>query len=211
MYNPLYRSVYSACLALVALLFVACTAVPISSMYSLSKIDPMQTDPEQIRVAIRVNESVNASRGSAQITMAYKAEDGSIDEEHEFDVQLTAAQTLTPKLTRGLLPGEQVTVMSLSPQDARTMRDLQQRLFKYQAADGDGDGSFNLRLGDLCLDKALPDGDIPLTLFLKTESDEDYIVFIKTELHDLFSDTDSDIDALPFCEEMVDEDVAVVE
>jgi hypothetical protein len=32
----------------------------------------------------------------------------------------------------------------------------------------------------------------------------------KTELHDLFSDTDSDIDALPFCEEMVDEDVVVV-
>ena len=173
-------------------------AVPISSMYSLSKIDPMRIDPGQIRVAVRVNESVNASCGS-------------IDEEHEFDVQLTAAQTLTPKLTRGLLPGEQVTVMSLSPQDARTMKDLQQRLFKYDAADGDGDGSFNLRLGDLCLDKMLPGGDIPLTLFLKTESHEDYIVFIKAELHDLFSDNDSDIEALPFCEEMVDEDVVLLD
>jgi len=190
-----------ACLALVALLFVACTSVPISSMYSLSKIDPMKTDPEQIRVAIRVNESVNAAHGSAQITIGYKAEDGSIDEEHEFEVQLTNAQTLTPKLTKGMLPGEKVTVMSLSPKDARTMRELQQRLYKYNAIDGDGDGSFGLRLQELCLDKDLPDGDIPLTLFLKTEHHEDYIVFIKTELHDLFSDTDSDIDAVPFCEE----------
>jgi hypothetical protein len=202
MHAPLSRSIHSACLSLVALLFVSCTAVPISSMYSLSKIDPMKTDPEQIRVAIRVNESVNATRGSAQITVGYKAEDGSIDEQHEFDVQLTPAQTLTPQLTRGLLPGEQVTVMGLSPEDARTMRDLQQRLFKYKAADGDGDGSFTLRLAELCLDKELPEGDVPLTLFLKTENHEDYIVFIKTELHDMFSDTGSDIEKLPFCEEL---------
>jgi hypothetical protein len=207
MHSPWYRSFYCVCLAQIALLFVACTSIPISSMYSLSKIDPMQTDPEQIRVAIRVNESVNATRGSAQIGITYTADDGSIDEEHEFDVQVTSAQTLTPKLTRGLKPGEQVTVMSLSPQDARTMKDLQQRLFKYKAAGGDGDGSFTLRLGDFCLDKTLPDGDIPLTLFLKTENQEDYIVFIKTELHDLFSDNDGDFEKLPFCDEMVDEDV----
>lgn len=198
-----------ACLALVALLFVACTAIPISSMYSLSKIDPMKTDPEQIRVAIRVNESVNAAHGSAQITISYKAEDGSIDEQHEFEVQLTSAQTLTPKLTRGMLPGEKVTVMSLSPKDARTMKELQQRLYKYKAADIEGRGSFGLRFGELCLDKDLPAGDIPLTLFLKTEIHDDYIVFIKTDLHDLFSDTDSDIDAVPFCEEMVVEDTVV--
>jgi len=176
-------------------------------MYSLSKIDPMKLDPEQIRVAIRVDESVNATRGSAQITIGYKAEDDSIDEEHAFDVQLTSAQLLTPKLTRGLLTGEKVTVMSLSQEDAKIMKDLQQRLYKYKANDGDGEGSFSLRLAELCLDKELPDGDVPLTLFLKTESHEDYIVFIKTELHDLFSDTNSDIEALPFCEEMAVADV----
>ena len=197
------------CFALVALLLVACTSVPISSMYSLSKIDPMKTDPEQIRVAIRVDESVNAEHGSAQITIGYQAEDGSIDEEHEFDVQLTSTQTLTPMLTKGMLPGERVTVMSLSPENAHTMRDFQQRLYQHKVAHGnsDNDGSFGLRLQDLCLDKALPEGDIPLTLFLKTEGREDYIVFFKTELHDLFSDTDSEIDELVFCEDMAVGDV----
>ena len=197
----------SACLALVALLFEACTAIPISSMYSLSKIEPLQTNPEHIRVAIRVNESVNATHGSAQIIIGYKAEDGSIDEEYEFDVRLTSAQTLTPKLTRGMLPGERVTVMSLLPQDARIMKDIQQRVYKYDAAGGDGDGIFSLRLRKLCLDKKLPDGDIPLTMFLRTESHEDYIVFVRYELHDLFSDTNSDIDSLPFCEDMLAEEV----
>ena len=63
---------------------------------------------------------------------------------------------------------------------------------------------------DLCLDSALPDRDIPLTLFLKTETYEDYIVFIKYELHDLFSDADGDIDALTFCkDENVEVDAAV--
>ena len=206
MHTSPHRSIHSLSLALVTSLLVACTAIPISSMYSLSKIEPMNIDPEQIRVAIRVDESVNAAHGNAQITMGYKAEKAGIDEEHEFDVQLTSAQTLTPKLTRGKLAGERVTVMSLSAEDARTMRDFQQRLYQYKAAGIDGDGSFSLRLKDLCLDSALPDGDIPLTLFLKTESDEDYIVFVKHELHDLFSDTDSDIDALTFCEEMNVED-----
>ena len=64
---------------------MACTAIPISSMYSLSKIEPMNIDPEQIRVAIRVDKSVNAAHGNAQITMGYKAEKAGIDEEHKFD------------------------------------------------------------------------------------------------------------------------------
>jgi hypothetical protein len=201
------RSIRSLCLALVTLQFVACTSVPISSLYSLSKLDPMKTDPEQIRVAIRVNESVNATLSNTQITTGYKADDGSIDEEHQFVVQLNSAQTLTPKLTRGLLSGERVTVMSLSPQDAQIMRDFQQRLASYLADGGDGDGSFSLRMRELCLDKPLPDGKIPLTLFLKTENQDDYIVFVKTELHDAFSDNDSNVDDLPFCEERPVEDV----
>ena len=193
------RSICSFCLALVAVLPVACTSVPISSMYSLSKMDPMRTDPEQIRVAIRVNESVNVSRGRAQIAIGYKADDGSIDELHEFDVQMTSKQTLTPKLIKGLLSGEVVTVMSLTPQDAQTMKDLQQRLYQYTSADGDGEGSFTLRVRELCLDEDLPAGDTPLTLFLKTDNHEDYIVFIKTDLDELFSKTDSDIDTLALC------------
>jgi len=175
-------------------------------MYSLSKIDPLKADPEQIRVAIRVNESVNVSAGSAQIQVGFKAEDHNINEEFEFDVQLTNAPTLTPKLTRGALPGDQVTVMSLTPEDARTMREFQQRLLNYESEGIKGQGSFGLRLGDLCLKKALPEEDIPLTLFLKTETNEDYIVFIKTELHDAFSDIDSEVNWLPLCAEMTGKD-----
>jgi hypothetical protein len=171
-------------------------------MYSLSKIDPMTADPEQIRVAIRVDESVNATRGSAQIVMTYQTEDGGIDEEHTFDVQMTSAQRLTAKLLKGSQPGEEVTVMSLTAEDAATMRDFQQRVFESQKAEVKGTGSFSLRFGQLCLDKDLPDGDVPLTLFLKTQTDEDYIVFIKTNLNKLASDTDSDLDLLPFCEDL---------
>ena len=166
----------------------------------------MTIDPEQIRVAIRVDESVNAARGNAQIIMGYKAEEAGIDEEHNFDVQLTSAQALSPKLTKGMLAGERVTIMSLSPEDANTMRGFQHRLYQYKAEDIDGDGLFSLRLKDLCLDSALPGRDIPLTLFLRTERDQDYIIFVKYELHDLFSDTDSDIDALTFCEDKSLED-----
>jgi hypothetical protein len=206
MLNFAHRSTHTLSLALITVLLTACTAIPITSMYRLSKMDPMTIDPGQIRVAIRVDESVNAASGNAQITMGYKAEEAGIDETHDFDVQLTSAQTLSPKLIKGMLAGEQITVMSLSSEDAQTMRDFQQRLYQYKADDIDGDGLFNLRLKDLCLNSALSDGDVPLTLFLKTESDEDYIVFVKYELHDLFSDTDSNIDSLPFCEDMNVED-----
>jgi hypothetical protein len=168
-------------------------------MYSLSKIDPMTADPEQIRVAIRVDDSVNATRGSAQIVTTYQSEDGSIDEEHTFDVQMTSVQKLTAKLLKGTLPGEKVTVMSLTAADAATMRGFQQRIFESQKAEVKATGSFSLRFGQLCLDRDLPEGDVPLTLFLKTQTNEDYIVFIKTDLNQLASDTDSDLGQLPFC------------
>jgi len=206
MHINLPRSINFAGLVLITLLSATCTSVPISSLYSLSKIDPMKTDPEQIRVAIRVHESVNATRSKTQIMMSYKAEDHDINEEHDFDVQMNSAQTLTPILTRGMLPGEQVTVLSLTPEDARTMKDFQRRLYQYKADKLGGEGSFTLQITQLCLDKELPEDDLPLTLFLKTENNEDYIVFIKKQLKDLFSDTDSDIDRLPFCDEMVVED-----
>jgi hypothetical protein len=202
MHITLSRSIQSTCLALLALLFVACTSIPISSMYSLSKIDPMTADPEQIRVAIRVDDSVNATRGSAQIVTTYQSEDGSIDEEHTFDVQMTSVQKLTAKLLKGTLPGEKVTVMSLTAADAATMRGFQQRVFESQKAEVKATGSFSLRFGQLCLDRDLPEGDVPLTLFLKTQTNEDYIVFIKTDLNQLASDTDSDLGQLPFCDDM---------
>jgi hypothetical protein len=51
-------------------------------------MDPMRTDPEQIRVAIRVNDFVNVTRGSAQIAMGYTADDGSIDEQHALCAEM---------------------------------------------------------------------------------------------------------------------------
>ena len=165
----------------------------------------MKTDPEQIQVAIRVNEAVNASRGSALITVSYQAEDGSIDEEHEFDVSLTKTQELTPALIKGLLPGEQVTVMSLSPEAASNMKDFQQRLFEYKKTGGDGSGSFGVNFGKFCLDSKLPNGRIPLTLFLKTDSTDDYIVFIKTDFRDLLSEIESGTERIPGCEEIEDQ------
>jgi hypothetical protein len=207
MYTTVFRFLLSSCIALLAAFSIACTSVPISSMYSLSKIDPMKTDPEQIRVAIRVDESVNASHSSASIVMAYKVEDGSLNEEHTFNVQLNSAQTLTPKLLKGMEPGEKVTVMSLTPEDARIMRDFQTRLFQYKADKIKGEGSFSLNVGKLCLEEELPEDSVSLTLFLKTEYNEDYIVFIRTQLSDLFAKTDSEIDKLPFCEDMLAADV----
>jgi hypothetical protein len=106
-----------------------------------------------------------------------------------------------------MLPGERITVMSLSPGDAGAMRSFQRRLYQYKAAGIEGEGSLNLRVKDLCLDKTLPDRDIPLTLFFKTGSDQDYIVFVRYELHDLFFDTASDIEALAFCEDSYVTDV----
>ena len=81
--TSLLRSISLTSFVLSALLLVACTSIPISSMYSLSKIDPMKADPEQIRVAIRTNEAVNLSRDGAHIAVSFKAEDQNINEAFE--------------------------------------------------------------------------------------------------------------------------------
>ena len=133
LHRPLHSLVRSLSLALIASLLAACTSMPISSMYSLSKIDPMKIDPGQIRVAVRVDESVNATQANSKITLGFRAEEAGIDEERNFDVQMSNAQMLTPKLTKGMLDGERVTVMSLSAEDARNMRVFQQRLYQYKA------------------------------------------------------------------------------
>lgn len=194
-----YFSAFSVTIALI-MGTAACTSIPITSMYRLSQMSPLDTDPTQIRVAIRVDEMVNVADGAATITMAFKADDNSVDAHHEFAVQIDPMSNLSAELQEDMLPGEQVIVLSLSAEDASTMANLQQLVREAKSRDVKGQGTFGLAIGDMCLREPLPERDVPLTLFLQTDVAEGYFVFLETDMQSLMEQAEqSDTDMLSLC------------
>ena len=56
----------------------ACTSVPLTTLYKLHKIDPMEADPAQIKVAIRADDRIGIREGGAKIEVKFDAEDGAL-------------------------------------------------------------------------------------------------------------------------------------
>jgi len=48
--------------------------MPLTSMYKLSRMDPIDANPAQIKVAVRADEAIGIGKGDAQIEFKFDAE-----------------------------------------------------------------------------------------------------------------------------------------
>lgn len=182
----------TATLALMAaaLWLGACAGVPLSSYSKLMRLDPMTANPQDILIATRLHETVQTD--TLQVTMLLNFEDeaAQMAEYHEFEVETSPAQFLTPALADGLAPGDRTTILRLTPADAQTLQGFQQRVREHRANGGEGEGEFTISVRGFCF--ASPDAieDQDLTIFLKTDPQGDFFVFLRRELTDLVDEAD---------------------
>lgn len=156
-----------------------CMSMPLTSMYKLSKINPLEAKPEDIRIAIRTLDIVSIEKGMVQMRIAYTADDDSIRFDHTYLVEVIQNDLLSKVLLDTKQPNEVVTVMHLSAEDATQMLHWQQQIREYKQRGGEGTGTFTIGVSDTCLLERLPEDELEVDIFIQVDSQDGYFVMFE--------------------------------
>ena len=185
---------------LIALFLAGCTSMPLTSMYKLSRMDPMEADPAQIKVAVRADEAIGIGKGDAQIEFKFDAEDNSLNIDEIYLIEVVRNPVMQGELYTDKKPGESITVLGLTTSDAQRMKQLQLEMASFRNGDVKGSGSFRVNLSGMCLHNKMPPGEIQLDLFLQTSEQEGFFVMAKNlDMREVLAEEGTNLDALPDC------------
>ena len=175
-------------LLIAALCLSACTAIPVKTLYKLATTDPLQVDPTILRAAVRAPTWLEprADGVKLSVSMIYKDE--------KPVTETFVLQSVPVALEGKALQGEgkagfDLYAYRLNPQDIPRLQAFRER-FKARKAQGKPQGSLSVGV-DACRKTALPDGEIPITTYLKLEADADYLpLLVDYDLRKTSGETD---------------------
>ena len=174
--------------------------MPLTTMYKLSRMDPMDADPEQIKVAVRADEAIGIGKGDAQIEFKFDAEDNSLNIDEIYLIEVVRNPVVQGELYADKKPGESITVLGLTTSDAQRMKQLQLEMALFRKGDVKGSGSFRVNLSGMCLHNKMPPGEVQLDLFLQTSEQEGFFVMAKNlDMREVLAEEGRNMDELPDC------------
>ncbi|MFD2164740.1 hypothetical protein ACFSJY_00545 [Thalassotalea euphylliae] len=157
---------------------VGCSSMSFVGMYKMSQMNPLTTDPAQIKVAIKTDQTIEVKDGSAKINFGYKSDDGTINIEDTFLVQISKNDRGARVLFDDIKATDRITVLSLSEEDAKKFQQNQKIILAHKAQDKEGTGSLGIGLDDFCLPTSLPERDLLIDVYLQTDTKDGYFKFL---------------------------------
>lgn len=165
-------------LIVVSIILTGCAGMPLTTMYKLHRLDPMEADPAQLKVAIRADERIGIREGGATIEVKFNSEDGTVNIDDTFIIEVIRNPIINAGLLGNNRPGESVTVLQLTETDAQRFRLLQSSLEKYQQQKRKGSGSFGVGISGICFVRPMPGNDVVVDIFLQTSADDGFYVLV---------------------------------
>ncbi|TDF35632.1 hypothetical protein EYS14_19685 [Alteromonadaceae bacterium M269] len=186
-----------------AMFLVACTSIPITSLYKLYKLDPFDIDPQEFRLIIRAHEAISVRKGNVTMGLGFKAHDDSLVIDDTYIVDIERNGSLPAEVLDDKGPNEAFTLLKLSEADARQLTETQRLLKPYIEKDDSGDGSFAININNVCLTKALPEGKSLLTVYMQSDVEDGFFVFLNNlDMRKKRKDIDGSIDDIPVCADL---------
>lgn len=164
-------------LVAVTLFITACTSIPLSTMYKMMNFSPLEFDPRELVVAVKVPRGMKVRTGDLIVDFGFEAKDQKDSFKHRFLVQVNPNYQLPPELAKEVAQGDNMTILQLSKEDALTMYNGQQAVKKYRENSDDGAGSFGLKVESACRDESFSINDSKLNIYVKLEKDEEFFIF----------------------------------
>jgi hypothetical protein len=182
------------------ILLTACSNMPLSTMYKMIRLDPLDIDPRQLVVAVRVPEGMKVRHGDIVINFAFQTEQPNVSFSHKFLVQVNSDYSIPEELTKDIHNSEHITILQLSKDDALAMYNGQQVVKSYRVDHEDGAGSFGLKIESACRDENFSLNDAKLDVYVKLKNDEEFFTFTEDlELIELNADMQGAFKKLPNC------------
>ena len=184
----------------IALFLAGCSGMPLTSMYKLSRMDPMEADPAQIKVAVRADKAIGFGKGDAQIEFKFDAEDDSLNIDEIYLIEVVRDPVVQGDLYADKKPDESITILGLTASDAERMKQLQLEMAPFRNGDVEGSGSLRVNLNGMCLHSKLPPGEVQLDLFLQTSEQDGFFLMAKNlDMREVMAEEGTNMDELPDC------------
>ncbi|RUO68958.1 hypothetical protein [Idiomarina ramblicola] len=166
-------------------------------------LNPLETDPKQLVVAVKTPEGVDVRDGDVVIDFSFRTDDPDVSFNHNFPVITNDDYVIPDSLKENIEDKEKVTIMQLSKQDALTMYEGQQAVKEYRRKHEEGGaGSMNVRLVSACRGDNFLSSNSELNVYLKTQDDENFFLFLEDmDITELDGDIQRNINAIPDCGE----------
>ncbi|MEN0001337.1 MAG: hypothetical protein AAF940_10665 [Pseudomonadota bacterium] len=150
-----------------------CSTLNPAGLVAASRLDPLNTAPSQIAVAVGVPSALRLDDGDAEIRMAFR---GGTDAAPVF-LEEAAPLQLSQSTGNGPVPnaaGERVYIARIAEEDADAIAQLQSEIRAYRASGRRGQGSLTIGLVGGCYEEALP-GAIKVSTWLQTDPDNRFV------------------------------------
>lgn len=150
---------------LAAVLLAGCSHVPLTSLMTLRRIDPLTTDPTHLFAAVRHPVALRARPGDVRLTLAVERR-GGVDR-RTLDIALETVPTAAPGVPRApeAGPGQVVDIFRVPPADASRLAAFREQILEDKRRDPDGIRGSLTVAASACRDTTVP---LPTRLVIDT-------------------------------------------
>ncbi|RYV01665.1 hypothetical protein SOPP22_14970 [Shewanella sp. OPT22] len=166
-------------LACSTMLLSACSNIPLTTIYKMMTMNPLDVDPRQLVVAVGSPKGISIQTGDVVIHFEYKTPQSNVTLKHEFFVQVNPNYKIPTELKEEVEDNNQITVLQLSKHDAEAMYQAQKKIKAYKQKYDDGLGKFTIQIKASCMTKSYLKDELELDLFLKLKDDEEFFTFME--------------------------------
>lgn len=157
------KTIFAALIA--AGITAACGQVSPAGLIQAARLDPLETPPSDIFVAVAVPQSIEIRSGDAALYLGFQPEQGA---RVDATVPLSRSETVIPP--RPARADQSVFVFGFAPDDAAVLAQTQAQIKTLKAAGVDGAGTLSILISGGCYTGALDDVLVAST-WLKTSPD----------------------------------------
>ena len=190
-------------LMVLAVFLAGCAGMPLSTMYTLRSLDPMEVDPAQLKVAIRADERIGIPRDGVHLSLNFDADDGSLNIDEIYVVEIIRNPILTAELYDDKATWESVTVLQLSDVDAQRLTRVQSLLKPYTDGRTSGSPSFGVDVKGICAHSPIPAGRVLIDIFVQASDNDGFFAITRNlDLRQLGNESDPMLASLSECQDL---------
>ncbi|WP_417763735.1 hypothetical protein [Shewanella sp.] len=161
------------------LALIGCSSMPLSTMYKMAKMNPLEVAPEQLVVAVTSPQDIGVRSGDVVLSMTFRSDVPEMNLNYRFFVQVDKQYPVPPALKQQLNANDKITVLRLSDSDAKQMREALAKIRAYRQEHDEGAGSMNLELVSACSLTTIVDTKAELSVYLKLATNEAFFPFLE--------------------------------
>lgn len=159
-------------IGLCAAVLTACTSVTPAGLRAAMQLDPLETPPAALSVAVSVPRNVALSDGDVFMSLGFVPEDAGVTEPVLAKVPLSVVESGTAPAPRS--PEDRVYVLMLDQSAALELAAAQSRIQALKAQRVKGQGSLSVAVEGGCVEGLL-ENSFPVATWLRPNPAEDFV------------------------------------